>query len=289
MNLLVSGHRGLIGSALSDRLRGAGHSVIGLSRTPKAGELGWNFEAQELARFDAIVHLGGESIAGGRWTGAKKAELLSSRVDTTAQLAQGIASLTHRPNVFVVASAIGFYGHRPGEVLGEESASGGGFLAEVCRQWEAAAEPARSAGVRTVHTRFGVVLSPRGGALQKLLLPSRLGLGGPIGDGRQMWSWVALDDVAGAILHALTSESLSGPINVVAPNPVSQSEFARVLGRVLRRPAIMPLPAPAARLILGQMAEEMLLASQNVRPAKLLDSSYAFAFTELEPALRAML
>ncbi|HLY66498.1 MAG TPA: TIGR01777 family oxidoreductase, partial [Chloroflexota bacterium] len=290
----VSGVHGLIGTALTAKLHADGHSVIGLTRSPKAGEIGWDPQAGrldpgQLEGFDAVVHLAGESIASGRWTAAKKARILESRVSGTSLLAITLAKLQRRPNTFLVASAIGYYGPRPGEQLDEDSASGTGFLAEVCRQWEASAATAREAGIRTIHSRFGMVLSPKGGALKPLLTVAKLGLGGPIGDGRQMWSWIALEDVAGALAHALLADSLAGPMNVVAPNPVPQREFAAILGRVLRRPAFMPLPAFAARLILGHMADELLLPSQHVRPARLLASGYPFTFTELEPALRAML
>jgi uncharacterized protein len=294
MNVLVTGATGLIGSALTAKLQSAGHSVTALSRSPKPGQIGWNPGTGELnlatlEDFDAAVHLAGESIAGGRWTAARKALILDSRVRGTNLLARSLAKLERPPRVLVAASAVGYYGHRPGEVLDEASPSGEGFLAEVCRQWEAAADPARAAGIRTAHTRFGIVLSPHGGALKPLLTTGRLGLGGPIGDGRQVWSWVALEDVAGALVHALQTDTIDGPVNVVNPNALPQREFAKVLGRVLHRPSFMPLPAFAAHLILGQMADELLLASQHVRPGRLLDSGYHFAQTELATALRSML
>jgi uncharacterized protein (TIGR01777 family) len=294
MDVLISGVTGLVGGALTRELMAAGHRVTGLSRARGTGNIHWNpetgeLEATQLEGFDAVVHLAGESIASGRWTAAKKANILESRVRGTRLLADALAKLQRRPRVFVIASAIGYYGHRPGEELNEASASGEGFLAEVCRQWEAAADTSREAGIRTIHTRFGMVLSPEGGALQPLLLTARLGLAGPIGDGRQIWSWVALDDVAGALVHVLTSPDLEGAVNVVAPKPVPQREFAAVFGRVLKRPAFMPLPAFAARLVLGEMADELLLPSQDVRPAKLAASGYRFRFPELEPALHAIL
>lgn len=294
MKILISGASGLIGSALAAKLRAAGHTVIGLSRSPKEGEIGWSpdtgqLDTSQLEGFDAVVHLAGESIASGRWKAAKKAEILESRVQGTQLLSETLAKLQHRPGTFIVASAIGYYGHRPGQQLDESSISGGGFLAEVCRQWEASAGAARDAGIRTFHSRFGIVLSPNGGALKPLLTIARLGLNGPIGDGRQMWSWIALEDVAGALVHILVTDSLAGPVNVVAPNPVSQREFAATLGHVLRRPSFMPLPAFAARLVLGQMADDLLLPDQNVRPARLLESGYPFAFIDLETALRSML
>lgn len=289
MNVLISGARGLIGGALTARLQSSGHSVTALSRSPRAGELGWHFEAAQLEPFDAVVHLAGESIASGRWTAAKKAAILETRVRTTTRLAQALATLKRPPGSLIVASAIGCYGDRPGEVLDENSSYGDGFLAQVDRRWEAAAEPARAAGVRVVHPRFGIVLSPDGGALKPLLTVFKLGLGGPIGSGRQMWSWIALEDVAAALVHLLVTDSLAGPVNVVAPNPLPERDFAAILGRVLRRPAFMPLPAFAARLVLGEMATELLLADQDVRAGRLLDSGYSFAFTDLETALRSML
>jgi uncharacterized protein (TIGR01777 family) len=294
MRVLVSGARGLIGSALSARLSSQGHEVVGLARSPRPGEIGWDpkagrLNAAELEGFDAVVHLAGESIASGRWTAAKKAEILDSRVRGTRLLAATLATSERKPGALVVASAIGCYGHRPGEELTEDSPPGDGFLAEVCRQWESAADPAREAGIRTLHSRFGIVLSSAGGALKPLLTVTRLGLGGPVGSGRQIWSWVALGDVAGALAHMLATESLSGPVNVVAPHPVPQRQFAGALGRALQRPAVVPLPAFAARLVLGQMAGELLLSSQNVKPGKLLASGYRFDFPELEAALRAVL
>jgi len=288
VHVLISGAHGLVGSALSAKLESGGPSVTALSRSPSAGEIGWDFDRSQLEPFDAVVHLAGESIASGRWNPAKKAAILETRVRTTTQLAQALAELPHPPRTLVVASAIGFYGDRPGAVLDESSSAGEGFLADVCRAWEAAAEPARAAGIRVAHTRFGIVLSPKGGALKPLLTVFKLGLGGPIGSGRQMWSWIALEDVAAALVHVLDTDNLAGPVNFVAPNPLPERDFAAVLGRVLRRPAFMPLPAFAARLVLGEMADELLLPDQNVRSC-LADSGYSFAFTQLEAALRSML
>jgi uncharacterized protein len=300
MRVLISGASGMIGGALSARLRADGHFVVALSRRPGPGDIGWNPAAGEgphLASssavgeecFDAVVHLAGESIASGRWTAAKKARILDSRVRGTRLLTEALASSRQPPRTLLAASAIGFYGDRPGETLDESSASGGGFLAEVCRQWEAAAEPARAAGVRVVHTRFGMVLSADGGALKPLLTVFRLGLGGPIGSGRQTWSWIALDDVAAALAHLLTAEDVAGPVNVAAPNPLPQRDFAACLGRQLGRPAFLPLPAFGARLALGQMAGELLLPDQRVRPARLLDSGFTFAHPDLPEALRSLL
>jgi uncharacterized protein (TIGR01777 family) len=236
-----------------------------------------------------VVNLAGDNIAAGRWTPEKKARIRDSRVQLTRQLAESLARLTPPPQVLVSASAIGFYGNRGDEVLREESLSGSDFLSSVCRDWEAATRPAAEAGIRVVCLRFGAILSAAGGALAKMLTPFRLGAGGVIGDGRQWMSWIALNDVLGAIRHALAADALRGPVNVVAPQPVTNREFTQMLGRVLGRPAILPLPAFAARLAFGEMADALLLSSQRVEPARLLASGYRFQFTELEGALRHLL
>ena len=297
MNVLVTGSSGLVGSALVSQLKGDGHTVTRLVRSRRgAGEAQviWDpeagtIDAPSLEGLDAVVHLAGESIAAGRWTATRKARILESRVKGTRLLAEALAGLRERPKVLVSASAVGYYGDRGEEALREESASGSGFLAEVCRQWEAAAAPAAQAGIRVVHPRFGVILSRAGGALPRLLLLFRFGLGGRLGSGQQFMSWIALDDAVGAICHALTCDDLQGPANTASPTPVRNHEFTKTLGRVLRRPTVFPLPAFAARLALGQMADEMLLASQRVEPAKLLGSGYEFAFPDLDGALRHLL
>lgn len=297
MRILVTGSTGLIGSALIPFLTAGGHTVTRLVRSaPRPGEreVRWDPERGEADRpglegQDAAVHLAGENIAGGRWTAERKARIRDSRVRGTQFLCESLARLDRPPKVLLCASATGYYGDRKDEVLREESAPGSGFLAEVCRAWEAAAEPALRAGIRVVSLRFGVVLSPAGGALAKMLPPFRLGLGGRIGTGRQYMSWIALDDAVGAACHALTAEALGGPVNAVAPNPVRNLEFAQTLGRVLSRPALLPLPAFAARLALGEMAEELLLASARVEPARLTAAGYPFRHPCLEGALRALL
>lgn len=297
MNVLVTGSSGLVGSALVRRLTGDGHSVTRLVRSRRGtgeAQVAWDpeagaIDAASLEGLDAVVHLAGESIAAGRWTAARKTRILDSRVKGTRLLAETLAGLRDRPKVLVSASAVGYYGDRGEEPLREESASGSGFLADVCRQWEAAAAPAAQAGIRVVHARFGVILSAAGGALPRLLPPFRLGLGGRLGSGRQFMSWIALDDAVGAICHALTHDDLQGPVNTASPTPVRNDEFTKALGRVLRRPTLFPLPAFAARLAFGQMADELLLASQRVEPAKLLASGYQFAFLDLEGALRRLL
>jgi uncharacterized protein (TIGR01777 family) len=295
MKILISGASGLIGQQLAAELVRGGHEVARLVRDSKraaAGDLLWHpksghVDTAALEVFDAVVNLAGESIASGRWTARKKAEIRESRLAATETLSSGLAKLSPRPRALINASAVGFYGDRGDERLDETSISGSGdFLSEVCREWEGVTEPASRAGVRVVLARFGVILSANGGALAKMLLPFRLGLGGKIGNGRQWMSWVALDDAVGAIANALANSNLSGPLNVVAPQPVTNAEFTKTLGRVLSRPTIFPMPAFAARAALGQMADALLLASQRVEPAKLLASGYAFQYPSLEGALR---
>jgi len=291
--ILVSGVSGPIGAALLPSLEAQGHKITRLVRSmARAGQIAWD-PAQPLrpaavAGFDAVVHLAGESIVG-RWTAAKKRRILESRVDGTRHLAAALAETRQRPEVFICASAVGYYGNRGDEVLLEESASGEGFLAEVCRQWEAAAKPASDAGIRTVHMRFGLVLSPTGGALPRMLPPFRMGVGGRVGSGRQWWSWIEVSDIAGAVPHILANHGLHGPVNVVAPNPVTNAEFTRVLASVLHRPAVFPLPAFPVRLAFGEMGEELLLASQRVEAGKLLGSGYRFQHPELRGALEGIL
>lgn len=295
MNVLVSGATGLIGSALIPELEAVGHCVTRLTRSPKSEvDVRWDpeagtIDAARLEGVDAVIHLAGESIAEGRWTPEKKQRILESRRRGTRLLADSIAALSTPPRVMVSASAVGYYGDRGNELLREDSAPGSSFLAEVCKEWEAAADPAREAGIRVVHPRLGIVLSPKGGALGATLPIFKLGLGGKIGDGRQYWSWVALDDVVGSILHSLTNESVGGPVNVGAPDPLTNAEYTKVLGRVLKRPAVFPLPAPAARIMLGEVADALLLASQRMEPARLKETGYTFRYPQLEGALRHLL
>jgi uncharacterized protein (TIGR01777 family) len=296
MNILVTGASGLIGSALASSLSAAGHDVTRLVRSaPQPGEKAARWDPQagsiDAHAFDgveAVVHLAGENIAA-RWTSAQKVKIRDSRVQGTQVLSEQLATLADPPKVLVCASAIGYYGDRGAEVLSEDSAAGAGFLAEVCRAWEAAAEPARQKGMRVVHLRFGLVLSATGGALAKMLPPFRLGLGGVLGSGRQYISWIALADAVGAIEHAIVTDALQGPINAAAPQAVTNQEFTKTLGNVLGRPTIFPLPAFAARLMFGEMADALLLASTRVQPAKLLASGYRFRYPELEGALRHLL
>jgi len=255
-------------------------------------EISWNpaqaLPPEQVAGFDVVIHLAGETIVG-RWNAAKKARIRDSRVQGTRNLVEGLLNATQRPRVFVCASAIGYYGNRGDETLREDSPSSSDFLAEVCREWETATQPATNAGIRTVNTRFGVILSRDGGALPKMLPPFRMGVGGRIGNGRQWMSWVHVADVVGAIEHALDNPSVTGPVNVVGPNPAMNAEFTRTLARALHRPAIFPMPAFAARLAFGEMGDALLLASQRVEPAKLVESGYQFRFPRLESALENIL
>lgn len=296
MKIAVSGASGLIGSSLSKRLRDDGHEVIPLVRHAlRAGEraIAWDPEAGRLDRAelegcDVVVHLAGENVFG-RWTEEKKRRIRDSRVQGTKLVSEAIAKLPHPPRVLLAASAIGYYGNRGDEPLTERSAPGHDFLAQVAQDWEAATEPAGRAGVRVVNMRFGVVLTPDGGAMAKLLPPFRLGLGGPVGDGKQYLSWIARDDAIAAIVHVLGSDSLKGPVNVTGPEPVTNREFARTLGRVLGRPAIVPVPAFALRLAFGTDGAEMLLSGQRVLPERLLASGFRFHHGDLERALRLLL
>jgi uncharacterized protein (TIGR01777 family) len=280
MKVLLTGANGLVGSALIPELTAAGHTITPLSHSHT-----W----PGLVGCDAVVHLAGDNIASGRWTPEKKARIRDSRVRMTRRLCEALARLAKPPHTVISASAVGYYGSRGDELLREESAPGADFLAEVCRDWEAATKPAVDAGIRVVNLRFGVILSATGGALAKMLTPFKLGLGGIIGDGRQWMSWITLDDATGVIGRALTDGTLRGPVNVVTPLPVTNREFMKALGCVLRRPALFALPAVAARLAFGEMANALLLSSQRVEPAKLVASGHRFRFPELDGALRHVL
>ena len=295
MKILVTGSSGFIGSALLSFLQSQGHEAVRLVRsTPKSGELFWDPAASRIdtagvESFDGMIHLAGDPIAEGRWTPEKKTRMRESRVQGTTLLAETIAHLKHPPKVLVCASAIGYYGDRGDELLREESPAGTGFLPEIGQVWESSAEPAARAGIRVVHLRIGVVLSPAGGALKKMLPPFRLGIGGPLGSGKQFMSWIALDDIVGAMHHALITEGLRGPVNGVAPHPVTNAEFTKILGRMLHRPALFPVPPFALRLMFGELADEVLLASMRVEPAQLLKTGYRFQYPDLEEALRHLL
>jgi uncharacterized protein len=292
--ILISGASGPIGSALlrSVQLRGAEVTRLVRNSTASKDQLVWDparpLSPDSVSGFDAVIHLAGESIVG-RWTAAKKRRIIESRTQGTGHLSEAVAKASPPPGVFISASAIGFYGSRGDEILREDSPSGEGFAAEVCREWEAAAQPAAKAGIRTAQMRIGVVMSAEGGALPKMLPAFRMGLGGKLGSGRQWWTWVSVRDVVGAIEHVLDHESLSGPVNTVAPNPVTNAEFTRILASAIHRPAIFPMPAFAVRLVFGEMGEELFLGSQRVEPAKLAASGYQFQHPELKIALKEIL
>lgn len=296
MDVAISGSSGLIGTALIPALTAAGHRPVRLVRRPASGadEIAWDpargqIDAASLEGIGAVVHLAGAGIGDRRWTDAYKREILESRTVSTALLAGTLASLQRPPAVFLSGSAIGFYGASATETFTERSPHGSGFLAEVCVAWEAAAAPAVDAGIRTAFLRTGIVLSPAGGALRKQLPLFRLGLGGRFGTGRQWQSWISIDDEVGAIVHLLGS-SVAGPVNLTAPNPVTNGEFTKTLARVLRRPAVLPVPRFAPALLLGgELADNLLFTGQRVLPEVLTADGYSFRHPELEDGLRALL
>lgn len=296
MKILITGATGLVGRELTSFLTTGGHEVSRLVRGKPSGtnDIRWDpaaqtIDASRLEGLDGVVHLAGENIAGARWTAAVKERLARSRLDGTRLLCETLAQLQRKPRVLVCASAIGYYGDRGDEVLTESSAAGTGFLPELCQQWEAACEPARQAGIRVVNLRIGVVLTPKGGALAKMLLPFRLGAGGVMGNGRQYWSWIAIDDVIGAIDHCLRNDDLAGPVNATAPQPTTNLEFTKTLGAVLHRPTLFPMPAFAVRAAFGQMGQDLLLASARVEPRRLTETGYRFRCATLRDALQHLL
>ena len=297
--ILVSGVSGPIGAALLPSLISSGAAITrlmradsGLSPATATEIIRWDptkpIAAEAVSGFDAVIHLAGESIVG-RWTAAKKTKIRDSRIVGTRNLAQALGQAKNKPQVFVCSSAIGYYGDRGDEVLTEQSTPGTGFLADVCRDWEAATQPAADAGIRIVQIRTGMVLSAEGGALGKMLTPFKLGLGGRIGSGRQWMSWIDVEDMVAAIHHILRSDALQGPVNMVAPQPVTNAEFTKTLASVLSRPAIFPVPAFAVRLAFGEMGETVLLGSQRVEPAQLVASRYEFRFSDLRSSLENLL
>lgn len=285
MKVLVTGISGLIGSAMARELRVQGHEVIGVSRSPSPKSVGWQQVNPTLMNdVDAVINLAGETVAG-RWTDAKKRRLLDSRLETTKLVAAAVWDSDSPPSVFIQASASGYYGQRGDEVLDESSSNGSGFLADLCQQWEAAAAPAETAKTRLVFARFSVVLASEGGALGRLRKVTRLGIGGPLGKGRQWWSWISLQDTVRALCHILEGE-ISGPVNIACDQPQRQRAFAKTLGSVLRRPSFTPVPAIAIRAVLGQMGESLLLDSTRLRPSALIANGFEFEDGELEGALR---
>ena len=297
MRVLISGVTGLVGAALTRRLEEEGHSVVALvRRKPQQDreEIGWDpragvIDANDLEGLEAVVHLSGENIAGRRWSAAQKEEIRASRVGSTHLLCETLAQLKRPPAALLCASAIGYYGDRGDEVLREDSNAGVGFLAQTSMAWEEATQAATQRGIRVVNLRFGILLSKHDGALAKMLPPFKMGVAGRIGSGRQYMSWISLDDTIAAMCHVLAVDQVEGPVNVVAQNPVTNAEFTKVLGRVLRRPTLFPLPAFAARLALGEMADALLLASTRVEPARLLEAGFEFRHADLETALRYLL
>jgi len=291
MRILVSGSHGLVGKALISSLRSDSHEIVRLVRGKPSGatEIEWHpnearLDAAALEGIDAVVHLAGESIASGRWTDEKKRAIRDSRVKGTGLLSDALTRLSRPPSVFVSASAIGYYGNRGDELLTEKSESGDDFLANVCVEWENATIPAIEKGIRTVHARFGIILDAKEGALGKMLTPFRMGIGGRIGDGKQWMSWIDIDDVVSGLKFVIES-SVAGPVNFVAPNPVTNAEFTKTLGRVLSKPTFFPVPAFGARLAFGEMGDALLLSSQRVKPGVLQD----FAYPTLDSALRHLL
>lgn len=294
MKVVVSGASGLIGSALVPALEAAGHDVLRLVRRDARGasEVAWDpgagtVDAARLAGVDAAVSLSGANL-NRRWTAARKREIRDSRVSSTSLLARTLAELEPRPRVFVSAGGCGIYGDRGDEVLTEESELGTGFLADVGRAWEAAADPARAAGLRVVSFRQGMVLTRDGGALRQMLLPFKLGVGGRVASGRQWWSWVSLDDLVAAYLFVLESE-LAGPVNLASPSPVTSAAFAKALGRALHRPAVLPVPAVTIKVLFGERGEAVVLEGQRTLPARLLDAGFTFSYADLDAALERAL
>ncbi len=296
MDVVVTGSGGLIGSALKGALEKAGHRIVPMVRSQASGDaLRWDpdrgdIDAGGLEGVGAVVHLAGEGIGDRRWNEAHKAKVKDSRTKGTSLLAQTLAKLNKAPRVLVSGSAVGYYGDRGDEVLTESSRPGNDFLADVCTSWEAATAPAKEAGIRVGHIRTGIVLSGRGGVLPKMMLPFKFGAGGKLGSGRQWVSWIALEDEANAIVHLLDNDTLSGPFNLTAPNPVTNADMTKAIGAALHRPTLIPAPAFALKAALGsEMAEELLLVSQRVLPTRLLDSGFTFAQPELAGALQVAL
>ncbi len=297
MKVLITGATGMVGSELGKTLKKRGDTVLELRRNRSSlssNSAFWNpgtgeIDAAALEGIDAAVHLAGENISEGRWTDEKKKRIVDSRVKGTTLLSETLAGLNDMPRVLISASAIGYYGNRGAELVNEASKPGNDFLADVCAQWEQSTTAAREAGIRVVNIRIGIVLSTKGGALAKILLPFKMGVGGKVGDGDQYMSWIALDDLISAILFIIDTDAIQGPVNMVSPNPVTNAEFTKSLGKALSRPAILPAPAFALRLVFGEMADALLLSGARVDPAKLKASNYAFKYPQLDAALKHLL
>lgn len=296
LRVAITGASGLVGSALVKELRNRGHTVLRLVRRPPKSEdeIFWDpssgaIDANALEGLDAVVHLAGVSIASGLWTSSRKEAIRSSRVKGTALLSETLASLDRSPRVLVSTSGVHFYGDGGDQVLTEDSPPGKGFLAGVCREWEGAAAPARESGIRVVHPRFGVVFARKGGILPLMAMPFRFGVGGELGSGTQYMSWIAIEDLMAVLIEAITNESFEGPVNAVAPNPVTNAELTKALGETLHRPTFMRVPRRIATLVGGDLARELILMSQRVVPQKLLDSGFTFTYPEVGDALERYL
>ncbi|MCF7975329.1 MAG: TIGR01777 family oxidoreductase [Phycisphaerae bacterium] len=295
MHILITGSSGLVGSALGDALRRGRHDITSVSRQQQPSEPAfWDIDRQLIHLpqdhpIDAVIHLAGENIARSRWTASQKHRILTSRVQGTRLLCDTLASLEHKPECLISASAVGFYGNQNERALDESSPAGQGFLAEVCQAWETATRPASDAGIRVVHARLGVVLDRQGGMLPRMLLPFRLGLGGPLGHGRQYLSWISLTDVVQCFDFILNQSELQGPVNITSPNPVSNQTFTQALARALHRPAILRVPGFAIEWGLGDLGRELLLSGQNVLPKKLLQAGFEFKHREIQPTLEDIL
>ncbi|MCR9201183.1 MAG: TIGR01777 family oxidoreductase [Planctomycetaceae bacterium] len=293
-SVAITGATGLVGTALSELLAGEGKSVAAISRRDGGSyqdTIKWDpatglTNPARLDGVDAVVHLAGENIAGARWNDSVKRKILNSRVEGTRSLVKSIAAVENRPRVLVSASAIGIYGDRGDEQLTEDSAAGEGFLADVCRAWEEEANAAKDLGLRVVNVRIGVVLSPKGGALAKMLLPFKMGMGGIVGSGKQYWSWIGLHDLTRVIAYCVNNDSVEGPVNAVSPEPLTNRAFTKDVGRVLKRPTIFPLPGFMAKLVLGEMAQDLLLASARVLPNRLQAAGFEFSHPQLQDCLR---
>jgi len=300
MKIAITGSTGLIGTAVVRYFKGCGHCVTRIVRSgtkSKSQEpiLEWDIpaklcETQGLEALDVVIHLAGANIAGARWTKNYKQQITSSRIEGTRLLCSVLGKLQQPPKVLCSASAIGFYGnHLPQETIDETAGAGADFLANLCQEWEGATQPAQDAGIRVIHMRFGAVLSSSGGAIAKMFVPFKCGLGGKLASGKQMFSWIALDEIPVIISYMIEKEDISGPVNVVAPHPVSNAEFTKEFGRVIRRPTILPVPGFALRLLLGEMADSLLLGGARVIPQRLQRSGYSFQYPDLHSALTAAL